>query len=125
MSITLKDPQTTLDILDTEAMTWYIRDHIQVITAHTEECRDSAGVSISIVAPPFIQFFDAIHNRVAVSVDSDLQRGQRHPEGRDAFPAHRAPDSEALKACLRFPRLPGDQHPQLPEILRYRDIQGQ
>ena len=66
MDVILKDRQTTLDILDTEALTAYIRDHIQVITAHAEECRESAGVCISIVAPPFIQFFDAIHNRVAV-----------------------------------------------------------
>ena len=69
MRITLKDPQTTLDILDTEAMTEYIREHLQVITAHTEECKESAGVCISIVAPPFIQFFDAIHNRVNIVID--------------------------------------------------------
>ena len=69
MDVILKDRQTTLDILDTEALTAYIRDHIQVITAHTEECRESAGVCISIVAPPFIQFFDAIYNRVNVVID--------------------------------------------------------
>ena len=69
MCITLKDPQTTLDILDTDALTAYIREHLQVITAHTEECKESNGVCISIVAPPFIQFFDAIHNRVNVVID--------------------------------------------------------
>ena len=69
MDVILKDRQTTLDILDTEALTKYIRDHLQVITAHTEECKESAGVCISIVAPPFIQFFDAIHNRVNVVID--------------------------------------------------------
>lgn len=69
MDIILKDQQTTLDILDTEAMTEYIREHLQVITAHTEECKESNGVCISIVAPPFIQFFDAIHNRVNIVID--------------------------------------------------------
>ena len=69
MDVILKDRRTTLDILDTEALTKYIRDHLQVITAHTEECKESAGVCISIVAPPFIQFFDAIHNRVNIVID--------------------------------------------------------
>ena len=69
MDIILKDQQTTLDILDTDALTAYVREHLQVITAHTEECKESAGICISIVAPPFIQFFDAIHNRVNVVID--------------------------------------------------------
>ena len=79
MRITLKDPQTTLDILDTEAMTEYIREHLQVITAHTEECKESAGVCISIVAPPFIQFFDAIHNRVNVVIDIEKPQNPVKP----------------------------------------------
>ena len=69
MDVILKEHQTRLDIQDTDAMTKFIRDHIQVITAHTEECKDSAGVCISITAPAYIQFFDAIHNRVDVVMD--------------------------------------------------------
>ena len=69
MDVILKEHKTRLDILDTDALTAYIRDHIQVITAHTEECRESNGVCISIAAPPFIQFFDAIYNRVNVVID--------------------------------------------------------
>ena len=56
-------------INDTDALSAYIREHVQVITAHTEECHDAAGVCISIVAPPFIQFFDADHNRVDILID--------------------------------------------------------
>ena len=77
MDVILKDRQTTLDILDTDALTAYIRDHIQVITAHTEECRESAGVCISIVAPPFIQFFDAIYNRVDIVIDIEKPQNPR------------------------------------------------
>ena len=51
----------------------YIREHIQVIAAHTEEGQESAGVCISIVAPPFIQFFDSIHNRVDVVMDIEKE----------------------------------------------------
>ena len=81
MDVILKDRQTTLDILDTEALTKYIRDHLQVITAHTEECKESAGVCISIVAPPFIQFFDAIYNRVNVVIDIEKPRNPaEHPK---------------------------------------------
>ena len=79
MDVILKDRQTTLDILDTEALTKYIRDHLQVITAHTEECKESAGVCISIVAPPFIQFFDAIHNRVNVVIDIEKPQNPVKP----------------------------------------------
>ena len=79
MDVILKDRQTTLDILDTEALTAYIRDHIQVITAHTEECKESAGVCISIVAPPFIQFFDAIHNRVDIVIDIEKPQNPVKP----------------------------------------------
>ena len=79
MCITLKDPQTTLDILDTDALTAYIREHLQVITAHTEECKESNGVCISIVAPPFIQFFDAIHNRVNVVIDIEKPQNPVKP----------------------------------------------
>ena len=85
MDVILKDRQTTLDILDTEALTAYIRDHIQVITAHTEECRESAGVCISIVAPPFIQFFDAIHNRVDIVIDIEKpQNPAKTPKRRNS-----------------------------------------
>ena len=69
MNVTLKYRPTVLDILDTEALTAFIREHLQVITAHTEECMESNGVCLSIVAPPFIQFFDAIHNRVDIVIE--------------------------------------------------------
>ena len=69
MTVTLKEHKTVLDINDTDALTAYIRNQIQVITAHTEECHDSTGVCISIVVPPFIQFFDAIYNRVDILID--------------------------------------------------------
>ena len=74
MNVTLKEHHTVLDIHDTAALTAYIREHVQVITAHTEECHDTAGVCISIVAPPFIQFFDAVHNRVDVVIDIEKPR---------------------------------------------------
>ena len=69
MFVTLKEHQTVLDIRDIDALTAYIRERLQVITAHTEECRESAGVCLSIVAPPSIRFFDAIHNRVDILID--------------------------------------------------------
>ena len=73
MNVTLKGKDTVLDLNDIDALSAYIREHIQVITAHTEECQESAGVCISIVAPPFIQFFDSIHNRVDVVMDIERQ----------------------------------------------------
>ena len=73
MTVTLKGKDTILNINDTEALSDYIREHIQVITAYTEECHESAGICISIVAPPFIRFFDAIHNRVDVVIDIEKQ----------------------------------------------------
>ena len=73
MNVTLKGKDTVLDLSDIDALSDYIREHIQVIAAHTEECQDSAGVCISIVAPPFIQFFDSIHNRVDVVMDIEKQ----------------------------------------------------
>ena len=73
MNVTLKGKDTVLDLNDIDALSDYIREHIQVIAAHTEECQDSAGVCISIVAPPFIQFFDSIHNRVDVVMDIERQ----------------------------------------------------
>ena len=79
MSITLKDRQTTLDILDTDALTAYIRDHVQVITAHTETCRGTSGVCLSVVAPPFIRFHDAIHNRVDIVIEIENPRKLRTP----------------------------------------------
>ena len=81
MTVTLKDRPIVLDILDTEALTAYIREHLQVITAHTEECRESNGICISIVAPPFIQFFDAMHNRVDIVIDIEKPRNPaEHPK---------------------------------------------
>lgn len=68
MNVTLKYRPTVLDILDTEALTAFIREHLQVIAAHTEVCMESSGVCLSIVAPPFIQFFDAVHNRVDIVI---------------------------------------------------------
>lgn len=82
MTVTLKDRPTVLDILDTEALTAYIRDHLQVITAHTEECRESNGICISIVAPPFIQFFDAMHNRVDIVIDIEKPQNPVKPRRR-------------------------------------------
>ena len=68
MNVTLRENKTVLDIMDTEALNAYIREHIQVITAHTEECFGSSGVCISIVAPPHIQFFDAMYTRVDILI---------------------------------------------------------
>ena len=73
MNVTLKGKDTVLGLNDIDALSDYIREHIQVITAYTEECHESAGVCISIVAPPFIQFFDSIHNRVDVVMDIEKQ----------------------------------------------------
>ena len=88
MDIILKDQQTTLDILDTDALTAYIREHLQVITAHTEECKESAGICISIVAPPFIQFFDAIHNRVNIVIDIEKPPKPRKTPQKAEFVKH-------------------------------------
>ncbi len=73
MNVQLKGKDTVLDLSDTDALSAYIREHIQVLAVHTAVCQDSAGVCISIVAPPFIQFFDSIHNRVDVVMDIERQ----------------------------------------------------
>ena len=73
MNVKLKATDTDSALNEIDARSHYSREHIQVIAAHTEECQESAGVCISIVAPPFIQFFDSIHNRVDVVMDIEKQ----------------------------------------------------
>ena len=74
MNVSLKDRGTVLDISDINALTDYVRKHIQVITAHTEESRDAAGLCLYLVAPPFIHFQDAICNRVDILIDIEKNR---------------------------------------------------
>ncbi len=69
MTVTLKEHRTVLDLSDVDALTAYIREQIQAITAHTEHCREASGVCISLVTPPFIRFIDADHNRVDLLID--------------------------------------------------------
>ena len=69
MNVTLKADRTALDLNDTEALTAYIREHIRVRAAYVEDYETTSGICISIIVPPFMEFYVADRNSVDVLID--------------------------------------------------------
>ena len=69
MIVTTKADGVSLDLDNTEALTDYVRQHIQVRAAIVEDYETTSGICISVIVPPFMELYDADRNTVDILMD--------------------------------------------------------